>query len=62
MGTSSGSGGGGGGTSGGNIDVYGRDKREVNAWILNTTGAFILNKPLPSRPKIVVGRCRLTPG
>ena len=35
------------------IDVYGRDKREVAEWILNTTGAFVLNKPLPERPRIV---------
>lgn len=35
------------------VDVYGRDKREVAEWILNTTGAFVLNKPLPERPGIV---------
>jgi len=35
------------------VDAYGRDKREVAAWILNTTGAFALNKPLPARPGIV---------
>jgi hypothetical protein len=35
-----------------NIDVYGRDKREVNRWILDATGAFVMNRPLPERPAV----------
>jgi hypothetical protein len=53
IGGSIGGGGGGGGIHEASIDVYGRDKREVAGWILNTTGAFVLNKPLPVRPAIV---------
>ena len=35
------------------VDIYGRDRREVREWILNTTGAFVLNRPLPERPRVV---------
>ena len=35
-----------------NIDVYGRDKREVNRWILDATGAFVMRQPLPQRPAV----------
>jgi len=35
------------------MDEFGRDKREVAGWILDTTGAFILQKPLPGLPGVV---------
>ena len=32
------------------VDAYGMDRREVNRWIVETTGAFVTRRPLPPRP------------